>query len=572
MKLSYLLPITQETGIRLTDTSCALRYLRQTIDSVFKQSIPNWELVVIVERSLLSKVKPILDEQSQQSTELVSHISKQLKVIVSKSKNAAAACNSGLEKATGQFIAVIQAGDMLAPHASYELLKCIAENSKAQFIYTDHDHIDLLGQRFKPFFKPDLSPDLLYCQNYINNLVLIKKTLLKKLGSWNTRYGSAYGYALNLNTIGSLIKLNQPNPKLLGKQSPIKHIPQILYHERVKVKVDLRKNKLIELSPNKIDEEKQSKQGLAVIKQFFKDQKRNAGVTQIKPKLYRHHWSIPKPEPLVSLIIPTRDGYDILKTCVDSILKKTTYKHYEILIVDNQSSEPKALQYMQHLENNYQNIRILKYNKPFNYSAINNYAVTQAKGEVLGLINNDTEVITPNWLTEMVSHAIRPEIGAVGAMLYYPDRTIQHAGVVIGMYGVAEHAFKGLTNSKENDYFNYLKSNRNPMAVTAATLILRKKLFLDVKCFDQKNLKIAFNDVDLCLKVYSNGYFNFIANETVLIHHESKTRNINSNKALINERSEHKFMKKKWSNTLRLGDELVRLDKLQKLTAGYKYA
>ncbi len=524
MKLSYLLPITHETGVRLTDTSCALRYLKHTIDSVFKQSIPNWELVVIVERSLLSKVKPILDEQSQKSTELVSHISKHLKVIVSKSKNAAEACNSGLEQASGQFIAVVQAGDMLPAHTSYELLKCLAENSKAQFIYTDHDHIDLLGQRFKPFFKPDLSPDLLYCQNYINNLVLIKKTLLKKLGGWNNRYGSAYGYAVNLNTIGSLIKLDRPNPKLLGKQSPIKHIPQILYHERVKVKIDLRKNELIELRPKKIDEEKQNKQGLAVIKRFFKDQKRNATVRQIKPKLYRHHWSIPKPEPLVSLIIPTRDGYDILKTCVESILKKTTYKNYEILIVDNQSSEPKAVQYMLSLEKKYQNIRILKYNKPFNYSAINNYAVTKAKGEILGLINNDTEVISPDWLTQMVSHAIRPEIGCVGAMLYYPDGTIQHAGVVIGMHGVADHAFKGLKNSKENDYFNYLNSIRNPVAVTAASLLIKKNKFNMINGFDEKNLKIAFNDVDLCLKKRKRGYLNVWIPDAALKHHESKTR------------------------------------------------
>lgn len=545
MKLSYLLPITQETGVRLTDTRCALRYLGLTIDSVLKQSIPNWELVVIVERSLISKVQLIVDEQVQKSPELVSNLSKQLKVIVGKSKNAAAACNAGLEKATGQFIALIQAGDMLAPHTSYELLKCLAENSKAQFIYTDHDHIDLLGQRFKPFFKPDLSPDLLYCQNYINNLVLIKKTLLKKLGGWNNRYDSAYGYALNLNAIGNLISLDRPNPKLLGKQSPIKHIPQILYHERVNVKIDLRKNKLIELMPNKIDEEKQSKQSLAVISRFFKDQNRNVRVKQIKPKLYRHNWSIPKPAPLVSLIIPTRDGYDILKTCVESILKKTTYKNYEILIVDNQSSEPKAVQYMLSLEKKYQNIRILKYNKSFNYSAINNYAVTKAKGEIIGLINNDTEVISPDWLTQMVTHAIRPEIGCVGAMLYYPDGTIQHAGVVIGMHGVADHAFKGLKNSKENDYFNYLQSTRNPKAVTAAALLIRKKIINEVKGFDEENLPIEFNDVDIGLKIFCKGYQILWTPYSELYHHESKSRADNNS---LNKptKLEGQFIKNKW--------------------------
>jgi GT2 family glycosyltransferase len=545
MKISYLLPITQETGVRLTDTACAMKYLGKTIASVLNQSIPYWELVIVAQGSLLSKVQDVLNEQAINRPELLSTISKSVKVITTKSSNAVIACNAGLEAAKGKYVAAVQAGDMLASHASYELIKCLAENPKARLIYTDHDHIDLRGQRFKPFFKPDLSPDLLYCQNYINNLVLIDKALLKKLGGWNTRYGSAYGYALNLNAIGNLVKLDRPNPKLLGSQSPIKHLSQILYHERVKVKVDPKKNKHIELKPSKLDEEKQSKEGLEAIRRFFKDQGRNAKVTQIKPKLYRHHWSIPKPEPLVSLIIPTRDGYDILKTCVESILKKTTYKNYEILIVNNQSSEPKAIEYMQRLERSHKNIRILKYNKPFNYSAINNYAATKAKGEILGLINNDTEVITPNWLTEMVSHAIRPEIGCVGAMLYYPDGTIQHAGVVIGMHGLADHAFKALENSNKNDYFNFLQAQRNPMAITAAVMILITNLFRNVNGFDEKNLKVAFNDVDICLKIRQKGYLNCFLPQVALYHHESKTRGkeLHNN---IKSFKEHVYIKNKW--------------------------
>jgi GT2 family glycosyltransferase len=544
MKLSYILPITQEMGVRLTDSACAMKYLGKTIESVFKQSIPNWELVIVVQGSLLGKVQDVLNEKSLKNTELLSAISKNVKVITTKSSNAAKACNAGLDAAKGKYVAVVQAGDMLALHASYELIKCVVENPKTRFIYTDHDHIDLLGQRFKPFHKPDLSPDLLYCQNYINNLALIDKALLKKLGGWNTRYGSAYGYAFNLNAIGSLVKLDRPNPKLLGNQSPIKHISQILYHERVKIKVDPKKNRFIQLKPSNLDEQKQSKQGLSVIRQFIKDQGRNAKVTQIKPKLYRHHWRIPKPEPLVSLIIPTRDGYDILKTCVESILKKTTYTNYEILIVDNQSSEKKAIEYMKSLERNHKNIKILQYNKPFNYSAINNFAVTKAKGEILGLINNDTEVITPEWLTEMVSHAIRPEIGCVGAMLYYPDGTIQHAGVVIGMHGVADHEYKGLKNIKKNDYFKCLASIRNPKAVTAATLLLKRILFNRVGGFNEKNLKINFNDVELCIKIRKIGYSNEILPNVSLFHHESKTRE--SMKETLNIESEKNYFKKKY--------------------------
>jgi len=555
VKISYILPITRETGVRLTDSTCAMKYLGKTIESVFNQSIPNWELVIVVQGSLLSKVKKILSEQIYKNTELLCTISKYVNVISTKSSNTAIACNIGLKNVTGKYIATLQAGDMLALHASYELIKCVAETPKVRFIYTDHDHIDLLGQRFMPFFKPDLSPDLLYCQNYINNLVLIKKTLLKKLGGWDTSYGSAYGYALNLNAIGNLVKLDRPNPKLLGNQSPIKHLIQILYHERVKIKIDPREKRVIDLKPpNKLDEEKQSKQGLQVIERFLKEQGRNAKVAQIKPKLYRHQWSIPKPEPLVSLIIPTRDGYDILKTCVESILKKTTYTNYEILIVDNQSSEKKAIEYMEMLESNHNNIRILKYNKPFNYSAINNYAATKAQGEILGLINNDTEVISPGWLTEMVSHAIRPEIGCVGAMLYYPDGTIQHAGVIIGMHGVADHAFKGAKHTRENDYFNYLSSIRNPEAVTAAALLVKKSLYQRINGFDERNLKIAFNDVDLCLRLRRLNIISVITPISKLKHHESKTRNLDGN------RLEGNYLKRKYS---------IRMHKFQNI--GYAY-
>ena len=525
MILSYLLPITQETGIRLTDTSCAIKYLDRTINSVINQSIPNWELIVIAQLCLVKEVQQIINEQITRVTESPPSLLKKIKVISTKSSNAAIACNTGLEKTSGKFVAVIQPGDMLALHATYELIKYTFEYPKAQFIYTDHDHVDFNGQRFKPFYKPDLSPDLLYCQNYINNLVLIKKTLLTKLGGWNARYGYAYGYALNLNAIGNLIRLDRPNPELLGHQTLIKHLSQILYHERVKKKIDPRKNKLIELKSNKVDQEKQSKQGLLVIRQFLKDQDRNAAVKQIKTKLYRHYWKIPKPEPLVSIIIPTRDGYDILKTCVQSILKKTAYTNYEILIIDNQSSETKAIKYMRSLAKEHKNIWILKYNKPFNYSAINNYAVTQAKGEILGFINNDTEVLTPNWLTEMVSHAARPEIGCVGALLYYPDGYIQHAGIVIDKNNLIDHAFKGLKRKKENDYFNYLYSTSNPKAVTAAALLVKKELFNKVNGFDEKNLKIAFNDVDLCLNLLKSGFFNLFTPEAQLIHYESLSRN-----------------------------------------------
>lgn len=547
MRISYILPITQATGTRLIDTQCALKYLNKTFDSIFNQSIPNWELIVVIDDNLKARVMQIYSKLIQNNCILDNlyhpeskDVHNKIRFVSVKTNNSAIACNRGLEIAKGQYIATIQAGDMLAEFTTYELIKCLIENSKAQFIYTDHDHVDLQGIRIKPFFKPGLSPDLLYCQNYINNLVLIKKVLLRKIGGWNKVFNAAYDYELNLKAISNLIKLDRPNPKLLGNQSPIKHISQIMYHQRVNLRVNLSNKVLINIRPKKADEDMQSQQGLVILQKFFKKERNNVTVKQIKPKLYHHHWAISKPEPLVSLIIPTRDGYDILRSCIESILKKTNYKNYEILIIDNQTIDKQALEYMEALIKSHKNISIHKHNKPFNYSAIINYAVTKANGSVIGLINNDTEVITHEWLTEMVSHAIRPEIGAVGAMLYYPDGTIQHGGVVLGMNGVADHAFKSLKNNKKNDYFNYLSSVRNPKAVTAAALVIRKKIFNNVNGLDQINLKIAFNDVDLCLNTLKLGSWNLWTPHSELIHHESKTRKTKSS-----EIKEGLFLKRK---------------------------
>lgn len=277
MKISYIIPITQSTGPRLVDTTCAFKYLAETFDSILKQSIPNWELIVVSEYSLKNKValiyeKALKDNYSQKKLPVnnCKNTYKNIQFTSIKSTNLAFACNKGLELAKGQFVATIQAGDKIAEFTTYELIKCLVENPKAQYIYTDHDHIDLRGVRFKPFFKPDLSPDLLYCQNYINNLVLIKKSLLRKIGGWNKKYDSAYDYELNLRAISNLIKLDRPNSRLMGNKSPIKHIPQIMYHQLVYGWASSSKNNSTFLTLPKVDEDRQSKQGLEILKIFLK--------------------------------------------------------------------------------------------------------------------------------------------------------------------------------------------------------------------------------------------------------------------------------------------------------------
>jgi len=288
-----------------------------------------------------------------------------------------------------------------------------------------------------------------------------------------------------------------------------------------------------------------------------------ASVTEVKPFVYRSTWSIPVDCPLVTLIIPTRDGYEILKACLDSIFAKTTYTNYEILIVNNQSSCPKTLELFSAMATIYENIRVLDYDAEFNYSAINNFAVEFAAGSIVGFVNNDIEVISPDWLTEMVSHALRDDIGCVGAMHFYPDDSIQHAGVIVGLDGVAGHAFRFENKSSNEDYFNYLSSIRNPDAVTAATLLIRKELFQRVGGFDAKHLAVAFNDVDLCLKVNALGYRCVWTPYAELYHHESKTRKLTpSLEATKREMYEHAVMKERWGTANYPGRELLKYNKV----------
>ena len=488
---------------------------------MLRQSIPHWELVVISQKQYQSQVATSLNECIESlPSDLQSYAKKNVFLKTVTSKNQAKACNQGLALSKGKLIAIIQLGDQIAEHATYEIIKAKVSFKKLQFAYTDHDHLNHLGHRLNPFHKPDISPDLLYCQNYIGSFGIFDRLMLKKLGGWSEQNQYAYDYELNLRVIEYLkntnkLKMVQPD------KVKIAHLPVVLYHQRIRK--NNKQSEHINIRPTQNMEKIEGDEGLRVVARHLKGINKAVKVAQIRPKLYRHFWPIPKPEPLVSLIIPTRDGYGILKACVDSILQKTTYKNYEILIVDNQSKDQQTLNYLKELTKNYNNIRILNYNKPFNYSALNNYAVSKANGSILGFINNDTEVITPEWLSIMVSHAVRPEIGAVGAMLYYPDGSIQHAGVKINGK-IVDNDFKHKSKEKADRNFNQLDSIRNPPAVTAAVLVIKEIIYNKVKGFDSKNFKIEFNDVDLCLKLIEENKYNLWLPHVEHFHYESKTR------------------------------------------------
>mgnify|MGYP000610269993 FL=1 len=251
------------------------------------------------------------------------------------------------------------------------------------------------------------------------------------------------------------------------------------------------------------------------------------------------------PRSLVSLIIPTYNGYEITKQAIDSILDKTTYQNYEILLVDNNSNDPTALEYFKELDK-HKKVTVLRYPYPFNYSAINNFAATHAKGEVIGLINNDVEVINPEWLTEMVSHSLREDIGCVGAKLYFHNDTIQHAGVIIGIGGVAGHSHKHYKKN-EHGHFSRLNVVQNLSAVTAACLLVRKAVFDEVNGLNEEDLTVAFNDVDFCLKVQAAGYRNLWTPYAELYHYESISRGAEDNPEKVARfNKEVEYMKATW--------------------------
>ena len=501
--------------------------LRECLDSVLAQTYPHWELCIADDASTQPHVKAVLEHYAAQDARIKLKLRKHNGHISESS-------NSALELATGEFVALLDHDDMLPAHALFTVMQTLQTKPAAQILYSDEDKLDEAGRRCDPFFKPDWSPDLLFSQNYMAHLLVYRRSLLQSAGGFRKGYEGSQDYDLLLRCIASL-----------PASGEIVHIPQILYHWR----------KTAGSTAMGHDQKDYATPAAQRALQEFMDQRHpgvQVGVTQ--PGIYRHRWPIPADAPLVSLIIPTRDGLEHLRKCIESILDKTSYPHYEIIVVDNQSTCPHTLDYLQNLENGGARgarVSILRYDHPFNYSAINNFAARQASGTILGLINNDVEVISADWLTEMVSHAVRPDIGCVGAKLYYPDGTLQHAGVVLGIGGVAGHSHKYFPRT-DGGYFDRLLAVHNVCAVTGATLLVRKSVFEQVGMLDEQGLRVAFNDVDFCIKVHKAGYRNLWTPFSELFHHESKSRgNEDTPEKIVRFASECRLMTERWGDFLR---------------------
>jgi GT2 family glycosyltransferase len=427
---------------------------------------------------------------------------KRIKVVFrSENGHISRASNSALEVATGQYVALMDNDDLLPEHALYWVARTIIENPDVGLIYSDEDKIDTNGKRSSPYFKSDWNEFLFRSQNMVCHLGVYRRDLVEKVGQFRPGFEGAQDYDLALRCSEQL------------EREQIIHIPRVLYHWRIHAG---------STAMSGGEKPYAAIAGLKALDEHLQ-RKGDIGKTELLPMgMYRVHYQLPAELPLVSLIIPTRNAHGLVKQCIDSIKALTTYPHYEIILIDNGSDDPASLEYFSEIAKE-DNIRVLRDDGPFNYSALNNGAVRIANGSLIGLVNNDIEIITPEWLDEMVSIALQPNVGAVGARLWYPDDRLQHGGVIVGVGGVAGHSHKYLP---KGDYGYFCRAGliQEFSAVTAACLIIKKSTFDQVDGLDEEHLKIAFNDVDFCLRVQEAGYINVWTPFAEMYHHESATR------------------------------------------------
>ena len=469
------------------------KWLDRCIRSVKDQLYENWELCLHDDAS--SRVETLSCLRKWEKSD------RRIKVSYGKkNRHISAASNEALKLATGEFVALLDNDDELSSDALYENVKALNKYPETDLLYSDEDKIDIHGSRIDPFFKPDWSPDLVLSMNYICHLSVYRTEIVKKICGFRSGFEGAQDYDLLLRFLDEISEKN------------IIHIPKVLYHWR---KISGSTAERFDFKGYANDAAKRS------LREYLQ---RNAVSGSVEdgefPGTYRVK-RIVFDSPKVSIIIPFRDQSGILKKCVESLFKKTKYENFEVLLVDNQSEELSTHAYLESLSEN-KRIRIVKYDRPFNFSAINNFAVKYANGKFVLFLNNDIEVISEDWLGSMVEHIEREKVGAVGAKLLYPNNTIQHAGVIMGT-GIAGHAFKYFPADAPG-YFSMLSVIRNYCAVTGACLLTKKSLFEEIGGFDEINLAIAYNDVDFCLRLLKSGYLVVYTPYAKLYHHESLSR------------------------------------------------
>lgn len=465
-------------------------WLRSSIESVLHQIYDNWELCIADDGSDQPHIRETLNCYQQKDA--------RIKVkYLNENQGVSGASNEALAMASGEFIGFLDHDDQLLPNALYEVVLMLNRNASADFIYSDEILISKRGKPVFAYFRPDFSLDYMLSHCYIVHFVVIRASILKKIGGFRAEFTVSQDYDLFL--------------RVLSQTRNVLHIPKILYKWRQ-----------YESSTGHLLKERVMESSRRAL-QDFADREGIKGVVWGTKnfnffRLKRDILDRPK----ISIIIPTKDRIDLLRRCIESIQNRSSYDNYEIIIVDNMSQEEETAAYLDGLGKSYENCRIIKFNEKFNYSKLNNYAAEFARGEHLLFLNNDIEVLNSDWLEAMLEQSQRDEIGCVGAKLLYPDRKIQHVGVVVGWGGRAEHIYKWL-HSNDIGYMGHFVSIRNYSAVTAACMMLRKSIFNEVGGFDER-FEIGFGDVDLCLRVRELGYENLFTPYAELLHYESATR------------------------------------------------
>ncbi|KPA10799.1 Glycosyl transferase, group 2 family protein [Candidatus Magnetomorum sp. HK-1] len=501
--------------------NCPEKWLRIALDSVLAQLYPHWELCIADDFSTMPHCRITLEKYMAKD--------KRIKVVFrEKNGHIAKSSNSALQLAEGEFVAFMDNDDKIPEHALYMVALELNNNSKADLIYSDFDKIDTDENRYEPYFKPDWNPDLFYSQNLVGHLGVYRRSLVQKVGGFREEYVGCQDYDL-------IFRLLEHT-----KASCIHHIPYILYHWRaIPGSTALNEN-----TKSYIHQAARRAIQDHLNRMKIKGDAKKAGCAEFHRVVYR----LPKKLPLVSIIIPSCCQAKHLSWCIDGVVKKTDYPNIEYIIVANNFKSEQDRHRVDKL-NKHKNIRVIYYEKSFNYSVINNFAVTQAKGKIIGFLNDDLIAISSNWLKEMVSHVLRPEIGVVGAKLYFKNNTIQHGGVILGLEGVAGHAHRHFPKNSPG-YFGRTSLVQNFSAVTGACILIRRDVFNEIKGFD-KNLSVEYNDIDLCLRIRDKGYRILWTPYAELYHMESASRGVDIKPDdLPRNKLEINYMISKWEQAL----------------------
>lgn len=497
-----------------------IEFFKRALDTILQQSYEYWELCLADDCSTDPAVKKVIEEYRKRDG--------RIKVVYRETNgHISAASNSAMEIAIGDFFVLMDQDDEIALDAFYWCVKTINEGHQVDMVYTDEDKIDEFGNHSEPHFKPDWSPDNLLSRNYLGHLTVFNADIFKEIGGWREGFEGSQDYDLVL--------------RFSEKCRQIAHIPRVLYHWRIH-------------SESAAGGEDAKPYAYTAAQKALTEALQRRGY---EPNIgfldgfrgYSIRLALKNQDAKVSIIIPTKDKADILSVCIDSIFEKSTWQNFEVIVIDNNSSEKETFDLLDKWKaaepDRFMSVRT---EEPFNFSFLMNLGNKNASGEFLVLLNNDTEVISPDWMEAMMEHAQRPEVGVVGVKLLYPNDTIQHAGVIIGLGGAAGHVFVG-DNRNGPGYFNYVNLLNNYCAVTAACVMIRTELFNEVEGFNE-NFAVEYNDVDFCLKVWDKGYRNLYVPHCELYHHESISRGHPhmTKESFERHKAEIQKLKNRWGN------------------------